>query len=325
MKTDRQVSMTAFEACWDVLQRDVASSPAAHEFPLTTMSRALGERIWSLPPGENLGATPALDVGTGTGAHALLMALRGFSNVIAIDCSSEAIRHAQQRAERLWPLLIEALEPDDRALLTVNGNRSHSIVFHAISVDDVPSLAVPQFALVTFNPPAYYDFGHSDRDLPTFSGVYVDDQWEGAYVQEGTLLHRFFAAAVLPHLRPGGQSINTWAGLERRLVEDPDLPGNVAHPAELLRRWFSVDIDNVLETPSSFFNQSARITSDYGLGSTFWKNLSLGVERGLYSSLLTNRANGRLSSFQFGVLHLVRHDQNHFQVVRHTEASGKLC
>jgi 2-polyprenyl-3-methyl-5-hydroxy-6-metoxy-1,4-benzoquinol methylase len=96
MKTDRQASMTAFEACWDVLQRDVASNPAAHEFPLTTMSHALGERIWSLPRGENCASAPALDVRTGTGAHALMMALRGFSNVIAIDCSADAIRHAKR-------------------------------------------------------------------------------------------------------------------------------------------------------------------------------------------------------------------------------------
>jgi len=118
---------------------------------------------------------------------------------------------------------------------------------------------------------------------------------------------------VFPLLKPGGEVICTWPGLERRVVElspAADIQGRIEHPADLLEHWFEgVRVTCEDKRTDSFYRHLAAIEFDYGLGDSFWRNLEEGLrDPRCYSRLVTaaDIGSGARTTFRFGVLHLRR-------------------
>ena len=284
-----------FDRFWNVIADDVqATGPKTPEFPLTKSSRAVAEAIWCAgePPVDS--GSAAVDVGTGTGVHAFFMALRGYSRVVAVDVCPMAVECARARWERIRPRLESSGAVGD-------------IEFQVRSVDGLP--VVREAALMTFNPPAYYDFEGIPVRSPLESAVYVDDDWESAYRVETSAVYRFFAWQVLPALSPGGHAVCSWFGTERRLGSSamPVEAEPPFHPIRLLAEWFGLDIDGVVPSGSAFFNRAAALSGDYGLGPAFWDNLARAEAAGLLHPHLFSPRRGLMApGFKFGVLHVVR-------------------
>ena len=286
MSTDLGVLWTAIE---DDVDRGLSFT---HEFPLTAMTRAVAEAIWRLPSQEGVPGR-ALDVGTGTGVHALIMSARGYE-VDAIDVNADAIRHAEDRARGLKCAVRNARTTDAPA-----------IRFLVAGVDDWRPRQ--GYGLITFNPPAYYHPLGSVDNSPVAQGVFVDD--DNDRQPEGALLYRLFEKIVLPLLAPSGHLICSWPGLERRVVESVhgETRGRIMSPLEKLETWFHITVVGDRD-PTSFFNRTARVNADdYGLHDTFWANLIAARDNYMYSGLTNARdAEQHLLEFKFGVLHLVR-------------------
>ena len=297
-RTHQAKEASRFRRLWDALALDVSATGAdAREFPLTDMSRALAQEIWRLPPaGSRQDCSAAVDVGTGTGVHAILMAARGYAPVYAIDANVDATRLAASRARRL-------LAP----------HHAQHITFIPESLDTSEHTAITAVSLATFNPPSFYDFGEADTNTPAFTGVYVDHGWRHFLEPERSFVYRFFRHVVLPRLAIGGHAILTWPGIERRLVEDMGMGTGAAQPvspAILLRHWFDVDVSGSSLNSREFFSRRAMIRSDYGLGHAFWANLYMGATRGVYSRLVDMQSQPVV--FPYGLLHLVRRSPTAF-------------
>ncbi len=303
----------SFEEIWVATLQDLEDRrKSTGEFPMTTMTRALAEAIWARGRSSPvLVGARALDVGTGCGVHALLMALRGFE-VAATDINEGAIAYARARYERLStrPQRIHSpwmdLQPSTHARAT----------FMVRSMAD--DWSSERFSLITFNPPAFYSLGASFGDAPAATGVFVG---HGPGSAQTTCLYRFFKNVVLPALVPGGHVICTWPALERVVAED-DRRGQpwapVVTPHRLLAWWFGITIRNSCDAPESFFTHRALITNDYGLGTAFRTAFEEGFRAGLYSRLVARDSAGGAPSFPFGVLHLQRdlHDPLLFHEAR---------
>lgn len=293
-----------FELVWKQIREDVNQFQHRDcEFPLTAMSRAVAEEIWSCDFSGAILNKVALDVGVGSGCHSLLMAARGFRAILGIDPNLPAIRLARTRMKRLLPRLI----PDK----PFEGPKFR---LFPLSLDQIDNAGDFQYSLTIFNPPAYYDLAQGVHDTPAAQGVYVDDSPSTFLDYKWSFLYRFFNKVVIPRLAPGGHVICTWPGLERRVVErDPFAfePGDLVHPFDLLEHWFGIEIQSRRRDPLGFFNHTASVSTDYGLGSTFWANLEEGFATGLYSSLAdqANDEDGKFG-FKFGVLHLTRSSLN---------------
>jgi SAM-dependent methyltransferase len=283
---------------WDTISADVTASVlAAREFPLSRMSRSVAEELWKISSRAIPKELSGLDVGTGTGVHAILMVAKGIKRVVAIDVNNAAVQLASARADRV-------LDRSSRAAVT----------FLVSSLDDADVLGNEKFGVVTFNPPSFFRFGDSEELSPACSGVYIDHGWQEATKPEHSLLYRFFERVVLPKLAIGGHVICSWPGLERRLVEDTgDTSKNVGavSPARLLNRWFGIEVVGDSLAPTDFFRHTAVISS-YGLGPNFWTNLSRGIATGLYSQFVEVAPQ---PSFRYGILHLVRVSQQHFKTI----------
>src|ERR1700674_4992841 len=103
--------MMEFESFWQLIADDIQRTSAGKEFIPTRTSRAIGNAIWTMVDQPESKVCTALDVGTGTGIHAILMAARGYRYVTAIDSSVRAIEYARERWNRL------------RDIVAVNGQR----------------------------------------------------------------------------------------------------------------------------------------------------------------------------------------------------------
>ena len=273
------------------------------EFPLTAMSRGVSEAIWRVDyapvmPIDDAGR--ALDVGTGSGIHAFVMSKKGFSHVTAIDVNEKAIKLAHARAERLG---------FSASLATpTHGGNEPQILFMSSDLERIATLSAESYALIAFNPPAYYPIASVDFTSPVTRGVYVDG-CEKYDDHKQSHLYRFFKHVVLKLVADGGHVICSWPGLERRVVEgNPDAikPGSPVLPTILLRKWLNFEFVNDYRDLDQFYNQTATIR-DYGLGRTFLRNLLTSIERGYYSRLLcpVDRQQHGDATFRFGILHLV--------------------
>lgn len=305
---------TEVDTLWAAIEKDVTSRlPFTREFPITAMTRAVAQTIRRLPAAsdERAGAARrALDVGTGTGAHALIMCACGYE-VDAIDVNAQAIAYAKDRAERLRCLLNDASGGHREAI---------PIRFAVVGVDDYRQTV--GYNMITCNPTAYYHPLGPIPDLPVAQGVYVDD--ENDRDPTGALLYRFFDKIVLPLLRPDGHVICSWPGLERRVVESVhgETRGRIMSPIEKLETWFEITVVGD-RNPGEFFDRTARVNSDfnYGLHETFWNNLIAARDKYMYSGLANGRgAEDHLLEFKFGVLHLVR-DSDDPTLFRHVPES----
>lgn len=279
---------------WTAIEDDVARGLSfTHEFPLTAMTRAVAEAIWRLPSSQEGAPRRALDVGTGTGVHALIMSARGY-DVDAIDVNADAIRYAEDRAGRL-----------KCAVRGVRTTDTPAIRFHVAGLDDWKQRH--GYDLITFNPPAYYHPLGSVANTPVAQGVFVDD--DNDREPSGAFLYRLFEKVVSPLLARNGHLICSWPGLERRVIESVhgETRGRIMSPVEKLETWFHITVVGD-RNPTAFFDRVARVDSDdYGLHDTFWKNLIAARDKYMYSGLANARDAERQSlEFKFGVLHLVR-------------------
>lgn len=267
------------------LVRDVAPS----EFPITHMSRGVARQI---AKAAHLGPQGiALDVGTGSGVHAIVMAASGYPEVWAVDCNKAAIVSAEARAHRF-----------------IDVTRSSVIQFATLDIDDVSQHVDPGCKLISFNPPAFYAFHPLDFNSPLQRGVYVGGAASAEASPEESHLYRFFAAIVLPLIAEGGQVICSWPGLERRVVEEDSQAhgrGPTVHPTTLLTKWFQLRFPERQYDPTKFFLHEAVVT-DYGLGPSFWHDVDVGIVKNKYSTLLSpsNHRFGYQTTFRYGILHL---------------------
>lgn len=299
---------------WDLISLNIREhAMEREEFPLTTMSKAVAAELWKTPPPtevEDGARGRALDVGTGTGVHALLMATLGYAHIEAIDSSEEAIKYAKERAELLLPKLLPKQGAETKGHRDVGGADYPNLVFRHMSLDHLMSADATTYSLIAFNPPAYYDLVGCGTNSPAAEGVYVDDQPASFEKSEASFLYRFFARSILPRLAPYGHAICSWPALEKRVSErtgDDEKGSRLTSPMELLRDWFGIRIIGNVPNARDFYNREAILESDYGLGPSFWQNFWEGYKKGLYSSsvCLGNQPNGA-PSFRFGILHLVR-------------------
>ncbi|MEA2906295.1 MAG: hypothetical protein QOI12_3682 [Alphaproteobacteria bacterium] len=277
-----------------IYREDLGAAPT--EFPITVMSETLAlalHRLLLNPPSR---FARAVDVGTGTGIHAAIMVACGVPKVLAVDLSCEALEGARSRFDRL--------------------NVAHSLVcaecapptFRAIGVDDL-ALEEDAFDLSLTNPPSFFQppefngLGLTPVEYGVYDGVRADPS-----DPKRAFLYRYLKL-VDERLAPGGVTLCTWPGLERRLVHDltsPDHP--IVHPTALLEQWFGWEIGG---PPASdwrgFYNCEAHI-SHYGLGERFLESLSRDLNRGGYYSDLVRPPIGRAPTllFRFGVLALRR-------------------
>lgn len=296
----------AFERVWGLTYEDLEERrQSTREFPMTAMTRALAEAVWIYGGSSSLKRDArALDVGTGSGIHALLMALRGHA-VLATDTHDEAVTHARARFARLSPRLHDVHSL--RMALGVSGYAGEATLM-VRSLDD--DWSRDTFSLITFNPPAYYSVGLSIGKAPAATGVFVG---EGPSTTQDTFLYRFFGNVVLPALVPGGRVICTWPALERAVVEAgsrDELNASTLTPHRLLASWFGITVQGGCNVPDSFFNRRALIADDYGLGPAFRVAFDIGLRAGLYSHLVESCSLAAMPSFRYGVLCLQRDFHN---------------
>lgn len=287
-----------------VLQKvrgDLRTSVNLEEFPLTQMSSAVAQRLWSVKLSSDNEELRGLDVGTGSGVHALVMLTRGLDYVEAIDIDAFALRGAGQRLERL----AEELGID----LTDEESGRNRASFTEVSVDEFQDS--DRFDLISFNPPAFYPF-MSSRNSPASKGVFVDGAAEEFGNVEASFLFRFFSATVLPWLKEGGVVVCSWPALEQRVVTGK--LGMPANPYEILRYWFGLQIEGAEAGLRCF--EVAEI-GDYGLGDNFWRDLYVGVHRDLYSPLLlpADPEFHLRQSFRYSVVCMRRLDAKRFEIV----------
>lgn len=300
---------TDLSVLWTAIEDDVARGlSVTNEFPITAMTRAVAETIWNLSPAQEPGRRRSLDVGTGTGVHALILNACGYE-VDAIDVNPDAIRHAENRAHRLKCAFF-----DRRTTSTP------AIRFHVAGVDDWTH--GQQYDLIAFNPPAYYHPLGTVDNTPVAQGVFVDD--DNYRLATKALLYRLFEKIVMPLLAPGGHLICSWPGLERRVVESAhgETRGRIVSPVETLETWFNISIVGD-RNPTAFFDRVARVDSDdYGLHDMFWKNLIVARDNSMYSVLANTRdAERHFLEFRFGVLHLAR-DSRDLMLFRYQPEPG---
>lgn len=297
----------SFESLWKVIESDVESHgrEQGREFPLSTMCRATAERIWrTRPPRTSVPAASgaALDIGTGTGVHAMVMAARGYPRVEAIDVSREAVGLARRRWLRLR---------SGRGASRCGFDRGR-IRFSQLGVDEAGSIG--PFALIAFNPPGFFNPLGAGLDDPAARGVYLSQKGTDDD-PSSTFQYRFFEKAVLPGLAVGGHAICTWPGMSRLLAEEGD--GVTVHPLQKLRRWFGLSFDRSPQGDSGFFRCTSPIRGDYGLGPEFLENLRLSWRAGRFSSFfrIEDEDRGGFPSFDFGVLHVQRTDEAAFRLI----------
>jgi len=289
------------------------SEASEREFPISTMSKTLAHVIEELAAPAEGEPTYALDVGTGTGIHAFILQGKGFS-VIATDCNEEAVQLAYRHASKAG---IQCRKVD-RGLLAaaVKSSRKspREIVFATVSLQDLANQVGTdiRFSPITFNPPGFFFLGNTERSSPVAVGVYASPVTQ-ASDRRASLLFQFFDQVVFPLLKPGGDVICTWPGLERRVVElspAAEIRGKVEHPAALLEHWFEdVCVSCEDRRTDAFYSRLAAIEFDYGLGDSFWRNLEEGLrDPRCYSRLVTaaDATMGGRTTFRFGVLHLRR-------------------
>jgi len=320
--TTAELGRSPEENLIEMVKQDLAHSPSPDlEFPVSSMSLQLASVLKGIePPPDKHSA--ALDVGTGCGIHSFVLHRRGFNSVLAIDCNERAVSLACARGIRLG--IDSRLTERARVgtALLENGATAPRVLFSPLSLQEVAQFVAAKFHLIVFNPPAFFFVRDADLSTPAATGVYAGDTRRALDVDQG-LLFQFFERVVLPLLVPGGEVICTWPGLERRAVEiNPvaEKRGLPAHPADLLESWLNVTIACPDKDIDGFYQHTAVISLDYGLGSSFWSNLDHALQNPrCYSTLLkpSDWRYGSRPTFRFGVLHMRRSmtDPSHFESV----------
>jgi len=287
------------------VENDLVRCTDAAEFPLSSMSRKIVDVLDRHSNCSRKGF--ALDVGTGSGVHAIILNQMGYNCVLGVDSNSMAVSLALRRAIRLG-LSAAPISRGRIAGESVNWGNA-KIWFCASPLQELNKFLSRSADLIIFNPPSFFSKSSIDDSSPVSTGVY-SGRIEGALNVEGSLLHQFFDSVVLPLLAIGGELICSWPGLERRSVEidpKPDRAGIPVHPASLLAHWFGLKVTADHEDPADFYKYTASI-SDYGLGGAFWLNFRQAIDTRCYSSFLSLDDSRREldAEFRFGVLHLTR-------------------
>jgi len=296
------------------VQDDLDHCADATEFPLSSMSRKIAHFIGRLTYCRRKGF--ALDVGTGSGVHAIILSKMGYSCVLGVDSNAKAVDLALRRAIRLG-LPAAPISPNEIAGHP-DGWGNAKVWFCPSPLQELNRLLFHRPDVIVFNPPSFFFKSPVNASSPISTGVYCGSVVDPLDVQ-GSLLYQFFGSVVLPLLAIGGDLVCSWPGLERRSVEIdpmPDQAGSSVHPASMLAHWFGLNIATDDEDPANFYKYTA-IISDYGLGDAFWLNFHLAQEdTRCYSELLFPRdsLNGDRAAFRFGVLHLTRTGVNSFTV-----------
>lgn len=272
------------------------------EFPITSMSRSLAKALDAIRPQiRTRGA--ALDVGTGSGIHALQMAFHGFRRVDAIDICRGAIQCAGERWRRL------ALDLVDEPRIEPN--------FIHCRLQDVagdPHLA-GEYDLISFNPPAYLALDKVNLENPLEAGLYSGTPQDAAGFHP---LHDLCKLVVGPKLRQGGVAVFTWPGIQRRDVIDPRTE-TVIHPAHLLHRRHGWTIHGLNgQEPTQFYRHTSPMSYVGPLQERFREELVHFVREGVYSPLINEHdpSCAHKPSFRYGIVALrrdtVRREHFHF-------------
>lgn len=257
------------------------------DFPITEMSRCIAEYLWTFCTKIPDAPPKALDVGTGSGVHALLLAHKGHQ-VHAIDINEDAVQHTKHRLAQYFP--------------------SHAPNISVV-VKDLRSLAesAETYDIVVFNPPAYRPYRGHEPQTSASSGVYLANG-RNLVLDLVKLLPRL--------LNIGGSFVAAWPGLPRFLVENDEC--EPAAPVQLIEQWIGHQIFGDSPThPDKFFHRKCVISSDYGLGSAFYRDLFIGFRDGFYSknyAFPSDPQSGGFPSFRFGILHLTRPASDRFEL-----------
>lgn len=305
MDCAKGIAMKTLKEITELIKLDIESSiEESKEFPITAMSKRLADKIIdgvSLFEGKN----SALDVGTGSGFHALLLKNLGVRWVIGIDINPRAVNLAQERTRRLFPTIPIANDLSEYNQML--SEDSDVIFFHQRSLDEFNVDSNSKYDIITFNPPAYFDLSNDISSSPVYDGVYTKDLKFSKY--KYSHIYRFYRDIVIPFLSLGGIAIFTWPGLERRIVCSPSNSNNITHPASLLEDWFEITIHG---DRNNFYKYDADLNHDYGLSTQFWNNLNQGYEKQCYSPLLQKIVEDDTTKyrFSFGIIIIKRDISN---------------
>lgn len=282
------------------IEQDIETGdPRRREFPVTTMSRALSTAIEFIVNSLNMPVheMKAIDVGTGSGVHAFLLATLGFNSVYGLDRSVQAISYANERAARL-----------KNECCNFNGNLPqfiHGCIETIANTTELPG----QFDLMVMNPPAFYTLGPINIATPIDSGLFTGIHPTHTSNTDNPL--NAFFDAVSQRLTLGGIAIATWPGVQTRQVTDGgdcDL-----HPAQILTRRFAWNIDQASSLAANdFYRYRSKMAYSYYSSNDFRSETHDFIRDGYYHpSVKTSDPDYQHHpTFPFGILALQRHTDN---------------
>jgi SAM-dependent methyltransferase len=299
------------------------------EFVVSAMTRAMANSLHHAFENYPNSDDPALDIGTGTAYHTMLMLARGKKRVISVDINPQAIAYAKERISRYFPEINVCSWRDFADFQELSASDAQSVNLYPLSLDQVSKDTSTQYSSVCFNPPILYPFFDTKFDKPATHGVY----FESGDVEnvENDLVYNLYKHLAQNNLRKGSHILCIWANLNRHLVEVrpfTDEKPVYVHPAKILESWFDFTFDNEPESFEDFYRHQTILGANFfnqsATGKLYSDNIRHGIENHAYSKLLVPSESENLSGtyFHFGVLHLVKTSdtENRFEILNGTSA-----
>jgi SAM-dependent methyltransferase len=283
------------------------------EFVVSKMTHAIANSMKFAHRNFDLPQAPALDIGTGTGYHTILLLALGQKRIFSIDINEQAIDYAKERVSRFYPdaqhYEFEKLAAFEKSVK----NGDPSVNFYPHSLDDIAQFSENAYSLASFNPPILYPFFEAGFDEPATQGVYFET--DDVKNKENDLVYKFYETIARKNLAKGSHILCIWANLNRHLVEmnpfmedDPEF----VHPAPILEKWFDFKFDNEPESFEDFYCHTTILGASFfnqdNKGEIYSRNIRHGIENQHYSKLLIPGDPETMAGtkFEFGVLHLVK-------------------
>jgi len=306
------------------IERDITEIGVPRgEFVVSRMTRSVANAIECATRDFDLPDAPALDIGTGTGYHSLMLLALGHPRVCSVDLHPQAIVFAKDRLRRFLPDVPQHAQAEPAQFLDA-AEGAAAINLYPHGLDQIAAFEEEHYSIASFNPPILYPFHDVAFDKPATQGVYftTDDVRD----PKQDLVYQFYERIARNNIPVGGHILCVWPSLLRHLVElEPfgtDKPEFV-HPCAILEKWFSFQFDNEPESFEDFHHFTTVLAAGFfnqeNVGDLYERNLRHGIEHQLYSELLIPADGPTLAGthFNFGVLHLVRTaaDELRFRVV----------
>jgi hypothetical protein len=267
---------------------------------------------------------PALDIGTGTAYHTLLMLALEHPEIIAADINPQAIEYAKERIENFFPDAVLRKNTSVNELDHSKEGDNSVVNLLVSSLQEICKNKNEKYALATFNPPILYPFVNPKFDKPASHGVYFEMDDVKDHKQD--LVYQYYQHIAQNNLAKGSHIFCVWTSLNRHLVETEPFNGEdgpFVHPAEILKNWFGFEFENEAESLEDFYQHTTVLGAGFfnqsETGDIYTQNLEYGMENNLYSKMLIPSEGDEMAGthFKHGILHLVKTSdtENKFEIV----------